>query len=854
MRRRSRGIAMLLAAAAATATAKAQQTQRVQQAPAHNPPARQPFPAPSGATPQEPERSPFEYVYEGTERSFERDDYRELHLHGGFRLRAPQLGLELRGEHALFLLDLEEARRLAQPAATNNGLPVRPATEPSPRRRLSPDEMRARLERSLRAVGGEQPLPQGGESERVFDLFRYAYCEGGIVAVQNGREVLRCERLWISPVDDRIVVENAELRYVSDTARGEQTLVVRGPRLVKHGRRWVGRDLVLTTCVAGHPHAALAVGEAEIIERDGEFEIVSRGQTLQVGGTNVLPLPDARFFTGSQSEFPIRRMSASYSGLLGMQAEVVLGLPWNTTGGKLHQLLTGRPEHEFRGDWEFGVGWIEARGVPLEGALTYSAKDLYEGRTEVFWLDDRGRNIREIRNDFAGNLVEEQSRGVVRSQNRAHLGETTHVDFVAFHGTDEAAYSEFFVGPYRTEEVPETSVYLHHRDGNHLLTVGTRHNLSDFSYRDNRSIAERFVEELPVLTYQWLAQPVGATPWDTPIVVDLETEIGQRRSDYDDLATTRVSDRTLRVDQLAEMSTPFHAWGLSIRPYASARGTYYDQTVDGDDEGRIALEAGVQFGTRLSQTWSWLDEEGRQGVRHVIAPRVTYRNRYHVDDQGSEFFRFDPIDTLGEQQLVRLEVRNLVQKMAKTADGGREPRDFLFLDLAQDLFPDRTRDNNGEELGLFYYDLLVRPEIPGMPFENFAFALYGDHDWNDGMRTLDTELQFGKVLGCDWTVEYREDRVVEGAVGLVARTQLLDRWNLFVATQRDLDRDEWLAYSFGLRRDDHDWSIELLASYNPFSDETTFRIEFLPRLGGLNQPRRDRFGGVDPRAQSVFNY
>jgi hypothetical protein len=47
---------------------------------------------------------------------------------------------------------------------------------------------------------------------------------------------------------------------------------------------------------------------------------------------------------------------------------------------------------------------------------------------------------------------------------------------------------------------------------------------------------------------------------------------------------------------------------------------------------------------------------------------------------------------------------------------------------------------------------------------------------------------------------------------------------------------------------------ELLASYNPFSDETTFRIEFLPRLGGLNQPRRDRFGGVDPRAQSVFDY
>ena len=85
--------------------------------------------------------------------------------------------------------------------------------------------------------------------------------------------------------------------------------------------------------------------------------------------------------------------------------------------------------------------------------------------------------------------------------------------------------------------------------------------------------------------------------------------------------------------------------------------------------------------------------------------------------------------------------------------------------------------------------------------------------------------------------------VAEGAVGVSGRTRLFDRWNVFGASQRDLNRDEWLNYSFGLVRDDHDWSIAASANYNPFADETTFRLEFLPRFGGMNRGHIDRFGG-----------
>lgn len=787
--------------------------------------------------------------------TLDRDDYRVVRKTGGFWFRAPAQQLDVRGMNVVLLSDRDDVRALLE-RQQGSGLPRRTVAPPAPRRRLTPEQMRERVDRMLRAVGRSDSVPPERISDQQIELLRFLYFEGGVTVVRAGIEVLRCERMWISPLDDRIVVENAELRYHTSTGDATSLLIVRGPRLVKEGGRWTGRDVTLTTCTAAVPHAAAAVGEIEIIERDGEFEVVARGQTLQLSGTSVLPLPDARFFTGSQSEFAIKRARGGYSAKEGAQAEVVFGLPYNRAGGAVHEWLTGRPAHEFRGEWDLGVGWIEQRGVPLRGGLAYAAPGLYEGRTRGFFLDDNGEDLREIQARFDGSPIDTMRRGLVTSENRVHFGPDTHVDLVAFDASDPAVYSEFFPGQYRLDEVPETSVYVHHADDARLLTVGGRWNLDDFSYRDNRALADRFVEELPVITYQWLAQPLGETPWGTPLVVDLETELGQRRSDFDDLAGTRQGDRTFRADQVVELSAPFHLGALNVRPYAAGRGTWYDTAVDGDDEGRIGVEAGVQVGTRLSRTWSWFDEEGDvQSLRHVMAPKLTYRNRFHVDDRTGEFFDFDATDALTERELVRVELRNLLQRSRPVEPGAEAdvtPRDFLMLDLAQDFWPDADRDNGGETVGLFYYDLVVRPTVQWLPVETFALGVYGDHDWREGMRTFDTEVQIGPIGGITWTADYREDRVVEGAVGITANTRLLDRWTVYAGSQRDLQRDEWLSYTFGLVRDDHDWSISMSAVYNPFADETTFNLEFLPRFGGLSRGREDRFGGEALRTSSNF--
>jgi hypothetical protein len=264
----------------------------------------------------------------------------------------------------------------------------------------------------------------------------------------------------------------------------------------------------------------------------------------------------------------------------------------------------------------------------------------------------------------------------------------------------------------------------------------------------------------------------------------------------------------------------------------------------------------------MSRTWRWAGSEGERSVRHVIAPRFTWSDRFRVDDDTDEFRQFaetddlrpdtlvwfDATDRLRERSLLRFELRNLLQhgggggsagEAAKPATG---PRDFVLLDVAQDVWPEADRDHDGESLGLFYYDLLLRPRSGTLPVDTFLFALYGDHDWNDGMRTLDTELMVGPIAGVTWTVEYREDRLVDGAVGLHGRTRLFDRWDVFAGSQRDITNDEWLTWSAGIVRNDHDWAISLVATYDPFTDETGVKLDFQPRLPGLGGRQPDLFG------------
>jgi hypothetical protein len=195
-------------------------------------------------TPQDEAPAPqlLDIIKQGSLRTFEREEYFEVHVHSGFKLELAQQQLEIRGGNALLLLD-RDAWHESRTAKPGTGLPRRGLAQPDPRRRLSNEQIRARLESTLGSLGRGGGVPESPTIDKALDLLRYIYCEGGVVVVRQGVEVIRCDRLWISPLDDRVVAENVELRYLAGPAQPGQMMVVRAPRLTKQGRRWVGRDV-----------------------------------------------------------------------------------------------------------------------------------------------------------------------------------------------------------------------------------------------------------------------------------------------------------------------------------------------------------------------------------------------------------------------------------------------------------------------------------------------------------------------------------------------------------------------------------------------------------------------------------
>ena len=810
------------------------------------------------------DETPVQFVHFNTDQDEADPDITELFFRGGVRFASDVI--EMRADAAVIRVDRDAYYQLTG-LEESSGLPRRGTTPPDPRRTLSPDLMVRRFESFLGSLGNTKTL--GAENYRDwFALLRSVYLEGNIVMMNAGVEVLTADSLMFSLPDNRAVFEGVELRLVSQSSAGvERMLVVRAPRLVKQGVRITGRDVSITTCTAGEAHFEVLSAQVEIIERSDEFEVFSRGNTLAFSGRPTVPLPDAHFFTGEQSEIPIKGLRARYSEREGFETGIDIGGSANDVGGALHEFITGRPAHEFRSDWRLGATYNEVRGAPLDGDLTWSAGSLYEGRVRGFYLEeDHGPNLGFIRTYLDGTLITETERSMIDAQNRIRFSDTWTADLTVFAASDPAVYPEFSGAEHLDAEIPETSAVIRHADENRLFTLTGRTNLTSFTYGDDRSLAPSFTEEAPLATYDLFSHPVGSFG-NTDVLLSSSTEAGWWRHEFDPRFAAPVMDRTFRFDQKLELATPSSVGPFAIRPYGSARFTYYDNSVTADELERWALDAGVSITTRLARTFtSTTPDGGTASFRHRMYPSVAFGHQFQVDGTPSDYFQFDGIDRLDENALIRLGVLNLFDRSetgpkANDPNGlrrdawnlTRNPGEFFHLDLAQNLLPISDRDNNGELLGLFEYEMIWRPKEVWVPVPNLRVLLEGEHDWNNHRaRTMNVAARFGKVLGVNWSAGYRTDEMVRGTVQYGASADMLGRWRMDGWSAYDLETEQQLDYNAMLTRQDHDWVIRVGIGYSQIRDEVSFNINFQPLFGGLFRERPRDFAGTYGRGPDAL--
>lgn len=785
-------------------------------------------------------------------------DVDEWLMSAGLKLRRGTS--EVFAQQGVIELDIDAARAAA--ANDQARLPRRSVPAPDARRVADEAEIERRLA-SFVAAGGQRP-PQRADvraptgRELYVGVMRTLYLEGDVSVLNDGVELLRASSLLVSVIDDRVVMRDVELRLPSrDPDSGTMRFVIlRGAQLVRQGNRITGRDVSVTTSIAAEPHYEFVTGEVELIERGDEFEVRGRDNHLLVHGSRISALPDIDFFTSQQPPFPLKGLAGGYGNKEGARAEVQLGGTWNGTGGKLHQMLTGDDAAEFRGDWRANVGFNQDRGIPLEGELGYKGGDLYRGRTRAFLLDDQGKNHGPIPNDLDGSRITERDRQLLRSENRLFLAEHTTLDLKLFHASDPAVYPEFYSGDWLESELPETRAHLRYARDNLIGTLSGRFDINGIAYRDDRLLAPRFLEERPYGTFDLFSQPLFDVGDHVPVLLTSSTSAGMLRFDYDRLAPAPANEEALRLDQELEVAVPFAIGPVTVRPFVFGRGTYYDDSPSGENVTRLGYGGGVRAGTRFERTWRDSSDGTQRSVRHVINPEIALLDRGRVTKDPADVFQFDAVDALDEDVTLRVGVLNRVQTARRTAGVDtalvNEP---IWLDLAQNFKPRRDRDNGGELLGLTEYEFILRPGID-WPVPNWRLFVEGEYDTRrHDNRTFNVGTQFGRVLGADWTLEYREDQVRSGVLFGSAATTLWHRWDASTGTAYDLDSDRTLNYFAMLTRRDLDWTVRVGLVYDTLNTETSFFIRFEPTLGGFSSPsNRDVGRGLRAWGSTLQGY
>jgi hypothetical protein len=585
--------------------------------------------------------------------------------------------------------------------------------------------------------------------------------------------------------------------------------------------------------------------------------VIARGQTLQVGGTNVLPLPNARVFTGSQRRVPdqarARRLLAAARlpgrGRVRAAVEHHRRFPARLADRAAGQRVPRRLATRRRLD--------PGTRLPARGRARLPRRPgLYEGRTEAFWLDDPATTSARSAPGATATPIDEGNRTLLRTQNRVRFGPTTNLDLVAFHGSRPGGLVGVLPRPLPAGRDPETSTYLHHGDGNRLLTVGSRFNLDDFSYRDDRAIADRFVEELPVVTYQWLAQPIGTTPWDTPIVVDLATEIGQRRSDYDDWLGCRRATARCALDQLSRCRRRSALGDLNLRPYRQ--------------RPRHLLRRGRRRRERRSRRHRDRHPARHAAVAHLVVARRR-RGQGRAPRDVAEAHLLEPLPRRRRRHRV-LHVRRPRPAGRATARAPRTAQPAAAHgDAGRPAASSRATSCSSTSRRTCSPTRPATTTAKGSGCSTTTCCCGRRMHWNAVRDLQPRALRRPRLAGRPAHVRHR------AAVRPAARPQLdarvphrrarRRRRRLSANTQpaRTLGpvRPAASATStatsgwptqFGLRRNDHDWAIELSATYNPFADETTFRIEFQPRLGSFSPARGSRFQGFVSPDQFATSY
>jgi len=436
---------------------------------------------------------------------------------------------------------------------------------------------------------------------------------------------------------------------------------------------------VVTTCTNAFQNCHFHVRAREIEVVSGEY-MKARGAVWYFGAVPVMYMP--YWYRNLKEDFGFR----FYPGYDSRMGAFLLSSYYY----RVNPVLKGETHLDYRTKRGIAVGqdfkWRQPQGRWL-------------GDLSMYYADDK-KPIDDDEDAETSDIDSDRYR--VRLKHHYNMSDRDYMLTQLHYLSDTDILEDFFESEYRAENQPENYLSYSHRGDKYMANILLRARLNDFYSHINR---------LPEMSLDFMRQQIGDSSFyydGQTAAVNLEQVWEKNRSDRNEYSV-------FRVDSSHLIHRPARHFGfLNLTPRVGFRETYYSDTreiqtslatnlvsftnlvvdASGNTNSVVSLAAQTNtisneiqlgadnrsyfelgFETSFKAFKVWGDEDSLR--RHIVEPYANYTFVPEPSLLADRLYQFDEVDKLGEQNSVRVGVRNKLQ--AKRDD---RPFDLVDIDIS----------------------------------------------------------------------------------------------------------------------------------------------------------------------------
>ncbi len=673
-----------------------------------------------------------------------------------------------------------------------------------------------------------------GEQDPTSPSFslREFYAEGHL-RMDNGRQILEGDRAYVNLETGTMLVQKAKLRTESKRRGIPLTLSAAELRRVGQGDT-TGTEVTVSTCEFEVPDYKLVAKEVVVHGEWKSGDIDVYGVKFYINPLD-FPLLYTPFLPVSfGSQIPLRKLRYERSRNFGhgVFSKFGIDIPKTHRDGKGDPLLdkNGDPDTD---DWGFiglDLDWMQRRGVGLGPEYEYAWDD-YFGFGDIYYIHDRGD---VPPSDFNTRLfpIPRNDRGRARHFHRQQIWKGLSADLELHYVSDRNFREEFLEKEFKNDKTPETYALVRFMQGNFAMTALYKPGINPF---------QDYVEYLPQLTQSLITQPV----WGG-IYLSHHAQFANVRHRKDEDIADVDQPRIVRADVQETLTRPFSLGPVRVMPWAAGRYTYFDAAPSTD---WFVNRYGVAWGARARiAAWTMVpfndDVLRLQGIRHIASLEARWFDQY-TSVPSSDLWQFDAVDQADRFQEIAIEFRNRFEtKNPKTG----EIYDALNIGLSAEFYPDPARDTRRRNPQNNIYPahwIAVHPDEEGRYRSRRASSLNldveavvrdqinltGVLDWSPYTKRIEethAELRFLVAENLTFRMTQQYVRGLTSTVGAGFDWRLSEKWTLSGQTEYDFEAHRALKHEYGVRRNLHDFDLELKLRYDSGRDEFSASIGLIP--------------------------